>query len=423
MIVKKLLAPFLNRGGILTTAENCYIASASISEPAFDLLIGKTSKKCKIYIITGLDLPTDPVVLRKVLKEYSDRVTLKVYSKNFFHPKVYAFDLPFRKRIAFIGSADFTMDGLQKNEELFWQVDNERDVEELKVWFERFFEDADELTDRLVDEYEKIYPAINEREVLSAKQKQQVIDLVAGRFNWDNSDFNTQYFKRSDFETFTDAKQHLATPEISAERRSIRTKFLELNDQLEEQLAPLGLYAHYDREQVVSGIELHDHHDKRIKSASLSYGRSKNEIKRYNPEATPKDFMNFQVILDQASIAICVMIGNPGTSKEDREFFRGEMKSPKYRLEFFKSLRHLGREYWIEIAGNKRPVLSFKDQDELWTFSKLDDWKNHTFLIGRNYQPDAQQLEQQVFPQTVIDQFQKLLPLYSMMKDKTFERK
>jgi hypothetical protein len=422
MIVKKLLAPFLNRGGILTTAENCYIASAAVSEPAFEMLMGKVSKKCKVFMVTGLDLPTSPVVLRKILKEYSDRVTLKIYTRNFFHPKVYVFDLPFRKRIAFIGSADFTMGGLQRNEELSWQIDNDKQVEELKVWFERYFEDGEDLTERLIDEYEKLYPLIKEREAITAKQKQQVIDLVSGRFNWDNVDFSSQYFKRADYDTFESTKENLDTPEIRAERISVRKKFLDLHEQLESALAPVDLHAHDDVESVVSSIELLNHHDNRIKAMWLGYGRSKNEIKRYPSESRPMDLMRLQVIIHHKDVGIWLMPGKAGGSKEDREFFRVQMKSPKYRLDFFKALRHLGREYLIEVASDKRPVYSFKDQDELWAFTKLDDWMNHPFIIGRNYMPDALELSETTIVETVMTQFQKLLPLYVMMKDKTFER-
>lgn len=131
MIVKKLLAPLLN-GKILQQAEYCYIASAAISEPGFEMLMSKLSKKCKVDIVTGLDLPTNPNVLRKILTVYKDQVTLRVFTRNFFHPKVYAFDLPYRKRIAFIGSGNFTMGGFQKNEELSYQIDTEKEVEEIK---------------------------------------------------------------------------------------------------------------------------------------------------------------------------------------------------------------------------------------------------------------------------------------------------
>jgi len=156
-------------------------------------------------------------VLRKILVDYKDQVTLKVYTKNFFHRKVYVFDLPYRKRIAFIGSGNFTMGGFQKNEELSFQIDIEKVVEEIKSWFNKYFEESIELTEKIIQEYELLYPLVKERENVTRQEKKQFIDLVSGNFNWDNVDFDTQYFKRSDYQTFDNSKANLDTPEISRE--------------------------------------------------------------------------------------------------------------------------------------------------------------------------------------------------------------
>src|SRR5689334_14109329 len=125
MIVKKLLAPLIN-DKILQRTEHCYIAAAGISESALDLLMSKVSIRCKVHIVTGLDLPTSPGVLRKAIDNYRERITLRIHTGNFFHANVYAFDLEFRKRIAFIGSGNFTMGGMLKHEELFYRVDTEK---------------------------------------------------------------------------------------------------------------------------------------------------------------------------------------------------------------------------------------------------------------------------------------------------------
>lgn len=422
MIVKKLLAPFLNKGGILSVAEHCYIATASISEPGFEMLMSKLSKKCKVDIVTGLDLPTDPKVLRKILTDYKDRVTLKVYTRNFFHPKVYAFDLPYRKQIAFIGSGNFTMGGFQKNEELSYQINTEKEVEEVKSWFNNYFEESIDLTEQIIQEYELLYPLAKERENVTRQEKKQFIDLVSGTFNWDNVNFDVQYFKRSDYQTFDNSKANLDTPEIRSERISVRAKFLDLHDILESKLGRLGLNAHYDTEHIVSSIELINHHDNRIKAMWLAYGRAKNEIKRYNREARHMDFIRLQIIIHQQDVGIWLMPGKQGGSKEDREFFRSEMRNPKYRKDFFKILTNLGTAYWVEVAGERRDVNSFADVNELWEFTRSDDWRNYYFTIGRNYFPGAIEISNEEIAETILNEFKRLLPLYRLMKDKTFER-
>ncbi len=185
MLVKKLIARFIN-DKVLQNAEHCYIATAAISEDGFDLLMGRLSKKCHVDIVTGLDLPTDPNVLWRILREYSDRVTLRIYTRNFFHPGVYVFDMPYRKRLAFIGSSHFTLSGFKDNEELSYQVDTEKTVEEIKSWYTGYVEDSLDLTEKIVQEYELIFPLIKERENTSREEKKKFIELIVGTFDFPN---------------------------------------------------------------------------------------------------------------------------------------------------------------------------------------------------------------------------------------------
>ena len=177
MIVKKLLARFIN-DKVLQNAEHCYIATAAISEDGFDLLMSRLPKSCHVDIVTGLDLPTDPTALWKILKQYSDRVTLRIYTRNFFHPGVYVFDMPFRKRLAFIGSSNFTSNGFKDNEELSYQLDTEKTVEEIKSWFTTYFEDSQDLTEKMIQQYELIFPSIKECENRSHQEKKRFIGLM-----------------------------------------------------------------------------------------------------------------------------------------------------------------------------------------------------------------------------------------------------
>jgi HKD family nuclease len=125
MLVKKLLAPLIN-DKILQRTEQCYIATAAISGSGLDMLMSKLSIRCKVDIVTGLDLPTSPGALRKAIDNYRERVTLRIHTQNFFHPNTYAFDMEFRKRVAFVGSGNLTMGGLLKHEELFYRIDTEK---------------------------------------------------------------------------------------------------------------------------------------------------------------------------------------------------------------------------------------------------------------------------------------------------------
>jgi hypothetical protein len=95
MLIKKLAVPFIN-DKLLQQAEHCYIASAAISEAGFDFIRSRIPTKSKMEIVTGLDVPTSPEVLRRIWRNYQGRITLNIYTRNFFHANVYIFDLPFR---------------------------------------------------------------------------------------------------------------------------------------------------------------------------------------------------------------------------------------------------------------------------------------------------------------------------------------
>jgi HKD family nuclease len=178
MLSKKLLAPLIN-DKILQRAEYCYIATAAISESGLDMLMSKVSIRCKVDIVTGLDLPTSPGALRKAIDNYRERVTFRIYTQNFFHPNTYAFDLEYRKRVAFIGSGNLTMGGLLKHEELFYKTDTEKQVEEIKSWFTWYFENARDLTEEIIKEYEVIYPSIIERVNASREEKKLFIERIS----------------------------------------------------------------------------------------------------------------------------------------------------------------------------------------------------------------------------------------------------
>jgi HKD family nuclease len=178
MIVKKLHARFIN-DKILVNAEQCYIASAAISSEGFEFVFSRLPKKCKGYIVTGLEFPTEPAVLWKMLKEYYGRVSVSVITTNAFHANAYLFDMPYRKRLGFISSANFTAEGLQHNEELSYRIDTEKEVEEAKVWFTQYFESGEPLTEKIIRAYEAIYSTLHEHGRVNSTLRQQFIDSVS----------------------------------------------------------------------------------------------------------------------------------------------------------------------------------------------------------------------------------------------------
>ncbi len=412
MIIKKLAAPLINEK-ILQQAEQCYIATASISEPAFDFVKTRLSPKCKIEIVTGLDMATSPMVLRRIWRHYQDRITLNIFTRNFFHPNVYIFDLPYRKAIAFVGSGNFTLEGLKDNEEIFYKITDAKEIEALKSWFTGYFEFSEALTEALIQEYELIYPALKQREIASRQEKRQIIALTTGGFNWDTIKFKNQYFKKEDFLTLGNSKAALNDETVRAERLALRDKLMQLHDSIKDHVTRLRLQP--DASQIVSSIDPLQH--QKIRTLSLTYGRSKAELKKYEENAKLPHFMTLQVMVKQRGVDVCLVVGRESTGKEDREYFRNQMNdNAAYRNAYFKLISSLGVGYWIEIMGDTKPVETFQNEDALWEFTKADNWLYYTFIIGRSYSPSDVEISNENIAATVIKEFDKLVLIYNAMK-------
>lgn len=420
MLVKKLTVPFIKED-ILKNAMSCSIASAAISERGFDFIISRLNGSCKCRIITGLDLPTPPKLLWEILGKAGDKLCFKVFTDNFFHPKVYIFELKDKSKVAFIGSGNFTMGGLQENEEVFYKIILPKEIENLKLWFDEYFERSVFLDETIIKEYEKIYPSIKDREEKSRKEKEQFNDRISGEFNWDNVDFKGQYFVREDYLAFDESKAQLNTPEVRKERVKVQNKLLYLHDDLKTKFCHRNnLYEHYDSNHIVSSLDPTFHHEHKLRSMWLAYGRSKAELQKYYEDAKHMDFIRLQVIIEQQSFGIWLMPGKENGGTEDREYFRGQMKSPAYRKKFYDLLMALDKSYWIEVSGDGEDVNTFKSPDALWEFTNSDD-SEYYFIIGRNYEPGDNAISEKNVLATIKNEFKKLLPLYNLMKDKSFD--
>ncbi len=421
MIVKKLAVPLIN-DKVLFQAEHCYVATAAISEAGFDFIRSRIPPKCKIEIVTGLDVLTSPQVLRRIWRNYQDRITLNIFTRNFFHANVYLFDLPYRKAVAFVGSGNFTLEGIKDSEELFYKITDAKEIEALKSWFTGYYEFSEPLTESILQEYELIFPLLKLRDIASRKDKKQFIELTTVGFNWDAIKFKNQFFKKEDYLTFANSKTNLNTPEFQAERAAVQAKFLQLHESIKGQMHKLKLQEDSDVNNIISSLNPEYHLDHKLSSMWISYGRIEAELNKYYPEAKLSDFMNLQVVIKQKEVANWLVVGRQRGSKEDREFFRQQMIDEEYRNGFFKLLVGLGVGYWIEIAGDKINVETFQNAESLWGFTNSDDWMYYDFIIGRTYSPGEFDLSTDTITLTIAKDFDKLVLLYRHMKDSSFEK-
>jgi len=415
MLIKKLAVPFIN-DKLLQQVEHCYIATAAISEAGFDFIRSRIPTKSKMEIVTGLDVPTAPEVLRRIWRNYQGRITLHIYTRNFFHANVYIFDLPFRKSVAFVGSGHFTLPGIKDGEELFYKITDAKEIENLKSWFTGYYEFGEPITEELISEYEYLYPTLKQREIVSRQEKKQFIALTTAGFNWDNIRFKLQYFKKEDFLALSSSKAQLTTPEIQTERLSVQNKLIQLHELIKDHVHRLKLQEDHDANQLVSSLHPADHPDGKLRSMWIAYGPGEAGLKKYHPPATLEDVMQLQIILQQKEVGLWLVPGKPNTGKADREYFRNRMNEEEYRKQFFLLVTGLGAGYWIEIAGDQKAIDAFQNEEALWEFTKADDGMHYAFVIGRNYSPGEVEISSEHIAPTIMKEFDKLVLVYRHMK-------
>ncbi len=414
MLIKKLAVPFIN-DKLLQQVEHCYIATAAISEAGFDFIRSRIPTKTKMEIVTGLDEPSSPEVLRRIWRNYQGRITLNIYTRNFFHANVYIFDLPFRKAVAFVGSGNFTLEGIKDSEELFYKITDPKEIENLKSWFVGYYEFAQPLSEALIEEYEWLYPTLKQRDILSRQEKKEFLSLTTAGFSWDQIKFKNQYFKKEDYLTLSSSKARFTTPEIHAERLSVQNKLFQLHELIKEHVHALKLHEHYDQNQIVSSLDLADHTDHELRSMWLTYGRSQADLKKIN--ATLAEAMHLQIALRQKEVCICLVPGAPRSGKADREYFKYKMTDGDYRKQFFTLLATLGAGYSIEIAGEKKAIETFQNEEVLWEFIKADQWRYYTFTISKSFSPAATEISSENIALTITNELDKLVLLYRHMKE------
>ena len=422
MLIKKLAVPFIN-DKLLQQVEHCYIATAAISEAGFDFIRSRIPTKTKMEIVTGLDVPTSPEVLRRIWRNYQGRITLNIYTRNFFHANVYIFDLPFRKAVAFVGSGHFTLDGIKDGEELFYKITDTKEIENLKSWFIGYYEFGEPLSEELIQEYEYLYPTLKQRDILSRQEKKQFISLTTAGFSWDQIKFKLQYFKKEDYLALSSSKARLTNPEILTERENVKNKLIQLHALIKDHVHRLKLKEDHDSNQIVSSLNPADHQDGKLRSMWIAYGPSEAGLKKINPPATFREVMQLQIILQQKEVGIWLVPGKPNAGKADRESFKNKMNDAEYRKQFFTLLTSLGAGYWIEIAGDKKAVETFQTEDALWEFTKADDWMHYAFIIGKNYSPADAEISSEQITATIMKEFDKLVLVYRHMKDAGEEKK
>jgi hypothetical protein len=418
MVSRKLNLEF---NAIKNDISEAYIAVGLITQKQYDFFIRNTTTASKISIIVGSQMPTPPSVFIKLKEATSlNKLEGRVFTNKFFHPKLYLFKLS-KTWIAFVGSGNFTSGGWASNEELFVTVFDQETCESLKQKFDSWHILSKTITDNFIELYAAAFATIEPKQREIRRNVSQLDDRLNGNFNINNIDFTGQFFTKAHHEAFAPGKTHLETDAILDERRSVRSRLYELNDEILP-LFPQNwhLYSHYEPEHIVSHIENSFHHDYNVKGLWVAYGRSKSMLKQYGDYATPLGFMRMQIIVGFDYIGTWLMPGKVQAGQVDREYFLSKMQNDEvYRSRFFTLLTSLGSNYWIEVAADEKTVTAFQNEVELLEYLQQDNWRSYYFIIGRNYSVGSAELKASNIVNTIINDFSKYQPLYEMMREKT----
>ena len=201
MLTRKLAVPLINEK-VLSQAVHCYIATARITDGGFDFFKSRIPPKCRMDVVIGAEELTSPIVLRRILNNYSDTITLKIHTRGALNANVYIFELPFRKLIAFVGSGSMSLEGLKDQEGLSWKLTNAKEIESLFSWFTSFFEFGTPLSDKIIDDYELLYPdAVRGEFSLHGVFKEAI---ARSNIPWDSIKWKNQFFKLEDYRAMRD---------------------------------------------------------------------------------------------------------------------------------------------------------------------------------------------------------------------------
>jgi hypothetical protein len=189
---------------------------------------------------------------------------------------------------------------------------------------------------------------------------------------------------------------------------------LQLHDLIKDHARKLKLHEAYDSNQIASSLDPSHHPDHQLRSLWLSYGRSEADLKKMNATSLA-DAMHLQIILRQKEVCIYLVPGMSRAGKVDREYFKHQMNDAEYRKQFFTLLIGLGPGYWIEIAGDKKNIDSFPNEEILWEFTKADNWMYYSFLIGKCYSPADVEISSDNIAATLMKELEKVVLVYRIM--------
>lgn len=388
MITKKLAVPLINEK-ILQQSVHCYIATSSMTEEGFEFIRSRIPAKCKMDIVTGLDEPTSPSVLWKILRNYQGRINLNIYTRNVLHANMFVFDLPFRKSIAFVGSGTLSLEGIKDSEDLFWKITDAKEIESLMSWYTSYFQFGEPLTEKIAQGYETLYRRLRARAIRSAQEKRDMMSLIAASSYLESVKFRGQFFKREDFTVLSIENAFSDNAALRLSRAALSEKLLQLHTLIADPLSRLQLELDGESERSSDPAR---HIGTKVDSLSLVY----------EPRAVAR-FFKLRFGITGRDVFLSATIGDERETSDQRRLFFQRLEEPSLLREFFRRFSTL-KGYSVEAGGKSRMVTSFRDEGELLSYLTTEDASLFDIKFLRRHLPGEPQLTSGAIEQMVVEE-------------------
>ena len=409
---------------IVHRADEILVASAMLTSDGLGYFDNR-KKDCIFNVLVGIDLPTHPIALQKLLDEGIDAKVHNIKGQ-FFHPKVYLFRNN-EHWTGFVGSGNCTRGGIESNLEMTLKTEDENVTADLVKWFNLYYQKhGTNLTQEFIDDYEVLFSArkdLEEELRASVSSFKNETGVSKGRRKLSDYVFTNQFFQLEHYNAFTGRKPILDTPEARQERLKVQEKLLELHEILYPEIQKRGwdVYEHHMSQHVTSSFRHNERASKVIDAIWLHYGRSEEELRlyqeAYGENMTSLFHMRLEVLVFKSHLWVEVRIGKRDGSYPDREYVREQLKNnPEFLTQYFDLIKNLDKEFRVCVANEEEGVHDFEGEEDLKEFTLKDNPRLYYFRIGREYQPDDKAISNQNIVSTIMNDFEKLYPIYQLFK-------
>jgi HKD family nuclease len=169
------LGPELKKA--LKEAEEVWVAVALMNEAGLNQIQEHLPSGAKRNFVLGVNLPTHPSVLETLRAEELklQGTTVRLYQGIFFHPKLYMIKGN-NQYVAFLGSANSTDQGFNKNKELSVKLEGEEVFQSLLKVFQDYLKNSYQISPAFLTRYWKLYKKRKELESKDLEYSKIIID-------------------------------------------------------------------------------------------------------------------------------------------------------------------------------------------------------------------------------------------------------